>query len=201
MWNLFVFMKHSLWISKKLNSYKFQLLNLDHPDINAIIIREIESGIDVYYDRRWELTEDFSCFLIDQQKWVKNRKVLVLGGGIGMETLIIGRLCSKMYINDLAQTALELCSLQLRENGLNNFKLFQGHYEFLNFPPVDIVVGCFLVYNPQTAKAMKRFLDNCSIPVLLINEPLYAFQRLIKTTKKKIYYLQHKNPVPCILFE
>ena len=194
-------MTHSLWVTTRIHPYTFHLLNLDHPDIDATILREIKSGIDVYYDRRWETTEVFSRFLVDQQKWVNNRTVLVLGAGIGMETLIIGRLCRKMYLNDLAPTALELCSWQLRENNIHNFKLFRGHYEILNFPPVDIVVGCYLIYNPETVKAMKRFLNICSHPVLLMNEPLPSFQKLIQTTKRKIFHLLHESPFLCILFE
>ena len=150
------------WISRRIGSNTFQLLNLDHPEVEAAILSEMESGVDVYYDRRWEVTGALCQFLSSRPHWVQDRSVLVIGAGIGMETLVIGHLCHKMYVNDIAPVALELCARQLKRNRIHNFGLLQGPYERLAFPPVDIVVGCFLVYNPETRRAMKRFLDGCT---------------------------------------
>jgi hypothetical protein len=117
------------------------------------------------------------------------------------ETLVIGKLSSWMYLNDLAPKALELCSRQLRENGILNFELLPGRFETLTCPPVDIVIGCYLVYNPETLKAMASFLAACSYPVLLMNETLPAFEKLIRKTKKKISSIPCQSPFQCILFE
>jgi predicted nicotinamide N-methyase len=194
-------MTDSLWVTTKIDAYTFHLLNLDHPDLDKKILGEIKSGISVYYDRRWEATEVFSRFLIDHQAWIKDRKVLVLGAGIGVETLVIGRLCSKMYINDLAPIALSLCSQQLKKNHINNYDIFQGRYETLNFPPADIIVGSYLIYNRETLKAMQRLLDINLNPVILMNEPLPSFKKFIQTTKRKVTYLLDESRFICILVE
>jgi hypothetical protein len=194
-------MQESLWVTSRIGPYTFDVINLDHPQVHATILREIKSGVDVYYDRRWEVTDTFCRFLVDQQKWVFNRSVLILGVGLGMETLVIGRLCRKLYLNDLAPIALELCTMQLRKNNIRNFYIFLGRYENIHFPLVDMIVGCFLVYNAETLKAMKRFLTISSQPILLMNEPLPPFQRLLKITHRKLSHILPNSPCPCILFE
>jgi len=194
-------MTPSLWEIARISPFEFHLLNLDHPIINKIILNEIDSGIDVYYDQRWNATEFFCRFLINNQEWIKNLTVLVLGTGIGMETLVIGKLCRKLYLNDLAPKALELCSWQLRKNNIHNYDLFPGYYEIIAFPPVDIVIGCYLIYNSATVRAMETFLKSCPNPVLLMNETLPAFIKFIRRTKRNVSYILNKSPNQCILFE
>jgi predicted nicotinamide N-methyase len=181
--------------------YTLFVLNLDHPEIEAAIIKEIESGVDVYYDRRWEITKDFCQFLIEQPHWVEDRSVLVLGAGIGMETLIIGRLCRKIYLNDRAPVALELCARQLERNGIDRFEVIPGRYEAIPVPPIDIVAGCNIVYNPDTSAAMKRFLNQHNGPVLLMNEPMPGFTKLVKTTTRKTRFVLREDTHSCVLLE
>lgn len=194
-------MTDSQWIKTEIDSFEFHTLNLDHPDTDATILHEIKSGISVFYDRRWEATEVFSRYLINHESWIKDRNVLVLGAGIGLETLVIGKLCKKMYVNDLAPAALELCSQQLGQNHIYNYGILQGRYETLDFPEVDIIIGCYLVYNRETLKAMRSFLDTNSNPVLLMNEPLPPFKKLIQTTGRKSRSLLHDAQFICIYFE
>ena len=194
-------MSTSLWIPFKIAHLDFQILNLDHPDIERLILDEIEAGVDVYYDRRWTITEAFCHFLVEQPEWVADRSVLVLGAGIGIETLVIGRLCKKIYLNDLAPVALDLCARQLRKNGIDTVERLPGRYEALDCPPVDIVVGCYIVYNPETAKAFKQFLNLCPCPVLLMNEHMSSIHTLLKTTSRSVRSLLAEEPYLCILFE
>ncbi len=194
-------MPHSLWVPIRIYPYTFHLLNLDHPDIEATILREIKSGVDVYYDRRWDITKAFCQFLIKHPQLVNNLSILVLGAGIGMETLVIGRLCKKIYLNDIAPIALDLCVLQLRKNDIKNYELLPGRYENLEYPIVDIVIGCYIVYNKETLKAMKRFLNRCPHNILLMNEYMPTFERLLKTSQKRIRSLFSEEGHHCILIE
>ena len=114
----------SLWQDMKVGPYAFHLLDLDHPDVAAAILDEIDSCIDVYYDRRWEVTGVFCKFLLYHPEWVAGRSVMVLGAGVGVESLVIGRLEKKMFINDWDPVALELCGLQLMNEPLPPFKKF-----------------------------------------------------------------------------
>jgi len=194
-------MPEPLWIATRLGNHSFRLLNMDHPDIEAAVLSEIESGVDVYYDRRWDAAEVFCHFLISQPRWVANRSVLILGAGIGVESLVVGRLCKRLYLNDYAAVALELSARQLRENRILNFELLVGPYETITCPEVDIVLGCSLVYNKETLRAMRQFLGRCHYPIILINDPMPSFDALIKTTTRKIHFFPASDRFPCVLLE
>jgi predicted nicotinamide N-methyase len=104
--------------------------------------------------------------LLAHPTWVAGKTVCLLGAGVGLETVIIGRLCHHLYLNDLAPGALELCAYQLRHNGVTAFTCLAGRYERLALPAVDLLVGCFVVYNRETATAMRRRLAHTTAPVL-----------------------------------
>jgi len=176
------------------------MLDLDHPDVEAAILSEMNSGVDVYYDRRWEVTDVFCRFLISDPVWVANRSVLVIGAGVGLETLVIGRFCKKIILNDMAPVALNLCARQLRKNRIFHFELMPGRFETLDYPMVDIVIGCYLVYNADTARTMAHFLDRCPHPVLLMNEGVPQFRNLVKKYPGEVRCLFEENGFVCILF-
>jgi hypothetical protein len=125
----------------------------------------------------------------------------VLGAGIGLETLVIGRLCKTLYLNDRAPGALDLCAQQLRRNGITDFTCLCGSYETLDLPPVDLLVGCYLVYNRDTAAAMRQLLARHTPPVLLSNGNLLSWQALLRETKRPYRTLLPPDDFPCLLFE
>jgi hypothetical protein len=187
-----------LWCTRTIGNRQFQLLNLDHPGIADPIMGDMEAGIRVYYDRRWAATESFCHFLLAEPQWVTDKRVLILGAGVGLETLVIGSLCAKLYINDLAPGALQLCARQLHQNGIKNFDCLPGRYEHLTLPPVDLVVGCFLVYNRETAVAMRQLLEGCTLPVLLTNDNMPVFRKLIRDTSRAVHSLLPHGDHPCL---
>jgi len=192
-------MVKKLWIDKKIGLFKLNILNLDHSEVKGEILTEIDSGVDVFYDCRWAITDIFCELLLEQPSWVEARSVLVIGAGVGLETLVIGRLCNKLYLNDLAPVALNLCARQLEENSIHNFELKPGRYENLNFPNVDIVIGSYLVYNKDTAQSMKHFLSQCSRTVLLMNEDHPEFKDLLNDFPRHKCLLK-KDGFRCVQF-
>jgi hypothetical protein len=190
-----------LWSAYTLAGHRFQLLNLDHPAIASHVLGDLDAGIAVYYDNRWDLTPRFCRFLLAHPDWVTGRSVLVLGAGIGLETLVIGRLCTTLYVNDRAPGALDLCAQQLRQNGITEFTCLVGSYETLDLPPVDLLVGCYLVYNRDTAAAMRQLLARCPSPVLLCNGNLLSWQSFLRDTTRPYRALLPPDDFPCLLFE
>jgi predicted nicotinamide N-methyase len=189
-----------LWLPLEIAGRRFQVLNLDHPHITAHVMEDMGRGIQVYYDRRWQVTTRFCRFLLAEPVWVADRTVLVLGAGVGLETLVIGSLCHTLYINDLAPSALALCAQQLRQNGLRHFTCFPGRYEQLAIPAVDLLVGCFLVYNRATAAAMRQLLARPTPPVLLVNDNMPVFRQLLRQTSRPYRFLLPPDDIPCLLF-
>jgi len=189
------------WHRITLAGHSFQLLNLDHPQVSARILGDLDAGVAVTYDRRWDVTTRFGRFLLANPEWVADRKVLVLGAGVGLEALVIGRLCHHLYLNDRAPGALALGAEQLQRNGIAHFTCLCGLYETLPLPPVDIIVGCYLVYSRDTAAAMRQFLARTTLPVLLINDNLLSWQALLRATGRPYRPLLPPDDLPCILFD
>jgi predicted nicotinamide N-methyase len=161
---------------------------------------DMDAGIDVYYDRRWQTAMRLGQFLLNHPEWVAGRSVLVLGAGVGLETVVIGRVCDKLYLNDLAPGALALCAEQLRHNGMTDFVCLPGRYETLELPPVELIVGSFLVYNQDTLIAMRQFLARPTPPLLLVNDNMPALQKLLRTTSRTRTSLESPDNLPCWLF-
>lgn len=190
----------SLWCPVDLAGFHFQALNLDHPCVIARVMDDLDAGIAVYYDRRWAVTDHCCRFFLAEPTWVADRTVLVLGAGVGLETLVLGRLCRKLYINDVAPAALRLCTLQLRRNGIRNVTSLPGRYEHVHLPSVDLIVGCFLVYNRETSAAMRQVLACCPSPILLMNDNLPCFRTLLRQTSRQVRSLLPDEDIPCCLF-
>jgi predicted nicotinamide N-methyase len=169
-----------------LDGEDLDLLNLEHPDIHRRVIAEIAAGVDVYYDERWKATEHFGRLLYSRRDLVEGKTVLILGAGVGLETLVIGKLCKKLYINDLAPVSLELCEEQLNKNGIVDYVTLPGRYEEIEIPDVDLIVGCFVVYEKETREAMASLMSRTTTPLLLVNEELDAFQDLMRKTDREV---------------
>jgi hypothetical protein len=190
----------ALWQQLAIADRHFQVLNLDHPHVAAQVMGDIETGIQVYYDRRWQVTTRFCHFLLAEPAWTADRTVLVLGAGIGLETLVIGSLCRSLYINDLSTRALAMCARQLRQNRLTHFVCLPGRYEQLSLPAVDLIVGCFLIYNRATSVAMQQLLARPTPPVLLMNDNMPAFRQFLRKTSRPHQSLLSSDDAPCLLF-
>jgi predicted nicotinamide N-methyase len=161
----------------------------------------MDSGVEVYYDRRWGLTQEFCGFVHEVPELFKDKDIFVAGAGIGAEAVVVGNLAKKLYINDLAPVALDYCARQLLQNGISNFEKIEGSYGEIGIPDVDLTVACFCVYNSPTMKAMKSLIEKCKCPILIVNDPLPAFVRLLKAVKRARRPVVSEERFPCYLFE
>ena len=178
----------TLWQQTKIGGQDFSLINLEHPEVDARVIAEMETGVEVYYDRRWSITQNFTEWLAKDLSLFAGKKVLILGAGVGAETVLLGQHAEHVWLNDLAPAALELCAEQMTQNGLSNFTCLLGRYEELSLPTVDLVVGSFLIYNDETLAAMQSFLQKHTDPVILVNERLAPFPKFLKSQPHSIAF-------------
>lgn len=169
----------------RLDGIRFRQLNLAHPEVEARILEEISEGIPVYYDRDWPLTRRFCRILLQRSYLVAHRHVLVVGAGVGLESVVVGRVARRLWVNDIAPVALELQLLQLQENGIAGARAMSGSFGEIVLPDeVDLVMGCFVVYDPGTGKAMEALLDQArrrGIATLLADMDIGGhFSRLLR---------------------
>jgi predicted nicotinamide N-methyase len=120
------------WHTLDLGGAELCLLDLEHSDIHQRVIAEIDTGVDVYYDERWRATEQFGRLLYSRPDLVEGKSVLILGAGVGLETVVIGKLREKLYVNDLALVSLELCKEQLNQNNIWNYETLPGRLKRLS---------------------------------------------------------------------
>ncbi|MGJ8651026.1 MAG: methyltransferase domain-containing protein [Opitutaceae bacterium] len=181
-------MQGQLWESVHIKDESYVLINLDHPYVEARVRSDMDAGVAVFYDCRWGVTEVLNRWLLENLDHIRGKRVLVLGAGVGAETVVLGKYCSHVWINDLAPAAVELCAEQMDQNGLENYTTLLGSYEAIDLPEVDLVVASFLIYDAKTLKAMRTFLGNHQGDVLLVNERLKAFRQFLKIEKHTLVF-------------
>jgi predicted nicotinamide N-methyase len=163
-----------------LGGQTFEALDFDHEAVVRRITDEMRAGVAVYYDRRWKLTDVFCRFLLDRRELLRGRTVLAVGAGAGLESVVIGRIADRVIINDLAPASLELAAEQLERNGVEGFEVRLGLLQESDLSGVDLVIGCFVVYNEATRDAMAELLERAAsldVPVILANENVGSFFR------------------------
>lgn len=183
----------------QIGSDDYLLLDLDQREVELKVMADMDAGVEVYYDRRWEVTASLTSWLEDHHAVYAGKRVLVIGAGVGIETAVIGRLAQKLFINDLSPVALELCSAQLEKNGVDNFEALLGRYEEIELPEVDLIVASFLVYNKETLGAMRKFMSENNCSFILMNENLPAFVRCLKEIPNEVLF--EEEGAMCVMFK
>ena len=173
-------MAKQLWEKVQMGGELYTLMNLEHPEVDARVRADMDAGVAVYYDRRWETAALLSEWLLAHPEQMSAKRVLVLGAGVGAEALVLGRHSAHVWLNDLSPVALELCARQMAQNGMANYTTLLGRYEDLELPAVDLVVASFLVYNKDTSTAMRAFLAGHQGDLILVNERLDPFRKFLK---------------------
>ena len=86
--------------TEKIGSEEYLLLDLDQRAVELRVMEDMDAGVDVYYDRRWEVTGLLTEWLEGNHGVYEGKRVLVLGAGVGIETAVLGRLAGRLFIND-----------------------------------------------------------------------------------------------------
>lgn len=189
------------WQPLRLGARVIEVLELEHPSVTERIVSEIEAGTSVYYDRRWRVSERFAEFLEEHPSLLRDRRVLVLGCGVGLEALAAAPHAARVILNDLSATAVELSAVQLERNGFAAHDALVGRYEDLPLPPVDLCIGSFLIYDAESVRAMVALMERVGVPVLLANDPMDAFDELLHACGRRIRRCTAQDDTPIVWFE
>ena len=163
------------WIPVEIAGRTYERINLEHPEVGGRVVEEMEAGVDVYYDRRWRLTRRFCRFLLERPELVEGRRIFVAGAGVGLESVVAGRLAESVTVNDLAPVAVELCVEQLERNGVADPGVSREPFQEAPLEGHDLVMACYVVYDEETRDAMIGLLERAGelgIPALLANQDL-----------------------------
>ncbi len=185
--------------TKNIGDSDYFLLDLDQRAVDLRVMEDMDAGVDVYYDRRWEETDILAEWLELNHDVYAGKRVLVLGAGVGSETVVLGRLADKIYLNDLSPIALDLCGMQLVKNGVVDFECLLGRYEEIDLPEVDVIVASFLVYNKETLRAMRAFMKESHSDFILMNGNLPDFMKCLKKLDHELIF--DEEGAMCVLFK
>jgi predicted nicotinamide N-methyase len=185
--------------STKIGDTEDFLLDLYQRSVERRVMEDMDAGVDVYYDRRWEVTGFMAEWLEANRDIYEGKRVLILGAGVGVETVVLGKSASKLYINDLSPTALELCSEQLLKNEVLGFETLLGKYEDIDLPEVDLIVASFLVYNTETLGAMRVFMKENDCAFILMNGNLPEFMTCLSELNHELIFEAESSM--CVLFK
>ncbi len=61
----------SLWTREQLGSHSYELLNLEHPEIDQLVMKDMDAGTEVYYDRRWDTAAELVDIIDANPAWLK----------------------------------------------------------------------------------------------------------------------------------
>ena len=176
----------SLWLKHTVGGTEFDVLNLDHPDVETRVMAEMAAGVAVYYDTRWQSTTVFSDWIGDNPDFFRRKRVLAIGAGVGFENLLLASVAEHLILNDFAPVSVDLCAEQLAQNGFTNFEKLPGDFTQIPLPDgIDLVVACFLVYHPASRRAIEQFLDRFPGEVILVNEFLPGFRQFMKACPRQ----------------
>jgi predicted nicotinamide N-methyase len=190
-----------MWRPYRIGERAVEVLDFEHPEVSAKIIPDIEAGTEVYYDRRWRVSEQFAALLERDPALVRDRTVLVLGCGVGLEALAAAPYVAHLYLNDLSRTAVELSRAQLEHNGWTAHTPLVGRFEEIALPAFDLAIGSFLVFDDETRESMLAFMSLYPQPVLLANDPMGAFEDVLVDSGRRIRRLSGPEERPIIWFE
>lgn len=170
--------------------------------MTAAILEEMATGLKVYYDRRWRVSELLALTLVANPELVRGRDVLVLGCGVGLEALAAAQAGARFItLNDLSPLAVTLSRLQLRRNGFRRHAGQIGDYREMPLPGFDVALGSFLVYDSATLAAMLGFLERTDRPLLLANDAMDAYHDLLSRNPRRARRLAGDAGRPVVWFE
>jgi len=168
------------WLTERLGGHDYRVLNMDHPDFVQDVIAEIDAGeIGVYYDTRWKVSAQFSRWLDANAELFQGQRVLIVGCGVGTESLVVARYADQVWCNDWSPAACRWCERQLRANELPGSMLC-GSFLDVELPEVDWVIGSFLIYHPASVRALTELLRRRRARAILANEPMPEWGRFLR---------------------
>jgi 2-polyprenyl-3-methyl-5-hydroxy-6-metoxy-1,4-benzoquinol methylase len=103
-----------------------------------------------YWAKLWPSAVALTSFLLAEPSWVKGKKILEIGAGIGLPSFCMARLASEITITDHDPEAIELAQKNIAHLGLTNAKA--THLDWNQFPEnliCDTVLMSDVNYSPD----------------------------------------------------
>ncbi len=112
-----------------------------------------------YWSQVWPSAVALSSFIIDNSHYVKNKKLLEIGSGLGLPSLVAAQYALSVLCTDQQQEAMEIVETSARHLGLKNLETKVLDWNSYSH---DIIVDTILLsdvnYEPASLKALGKAL-------------------------------------------
>jgi predicted nicotinamide N-methyase len=124
-----------------------------------------------FWAKIWASSLALTSFLKNNQEWVKGKRVLEIGAGIGLPSFSIAHLAESVVISDHAAAAVELMEKNIRHLGLENITaLCLDWNHFHGEIKAEVVLLSDINYAPEQfdplLKLIQRFLAERSLVII-----------------------------------
>jgi predicted nicotinamide N-methyase len=113
-----------------------------------------------YWAKVWPASRALSLFLAEHPDYVSGKKVLELGGGLGLPSLCASKLGAKVYFSDCEKKALELATASAQLNNLRNMEcLLIDWTQSTEWPVTDVVIASDINYDTAGFEGLYSLLE------------------------------------------
>jgi predicted nicotinamide N-methyase len=163
------------------NLYKEEVLNLtiSNEQYSIIQITNIDEVFDAlinsdketkeYKDERipywteiWPSALAMSKFILENAELIKGKKIIEIGAGLGLPSIVASKLCKEIVITDYLEDALTFAEKNAKMNDCNNmkFQVLDWRNILMSNQKYDIILASDVAYE-------KRFFDE--LPTAFLN--------------------------------
>lgn len=155
-------------------------------DLEPLLARVREDDDIPFWAELWPAAEGLAHWLEERTAWLKGKKVLELGCGLGLVGLVAGAAGAQVWQTDFAPLALELAARNATSNGLNLEQCLLDWREWRQLGQFDLVIGSDLFYEPTLHPDLFKTIDLNLVPngIAIFSDPGreggQAFLKLLK---------------------
>lgn len=132
-----------------------------------------------YWSKVWPAAVALADFLDRQPECVLNKRVMELGGGLGLPSVVAAAYASSVYCTDAEPVAVACVRQSATHNGLHNITAgVLGWQHLPEEPQADVLLLSDVNYEPAAFEALKKtirlFLANNAVVILSTPQRLMA---------------------------
>ena len=141
-----------------------------------------------FWAKIWPASTAMTAFLQTETSYIKGKRVLEIGAGVGLPSFVIAKHCSEIIISDYASEAITLIEKNIMHLGLTNAKAMC--LDWNNFPSnitADVLLLSDINYAPTEFDALQdliqRFLEQGSTIIIATPQRITASPFVEKLTQ------------------
>jgi predicted nicotinamide N-methyase len=149
----------------------------------------------------WPAAEGLALYLLEQKTKIKGKRVLEIGCGLGLPSLLCARMGAQVETMDHHPGVASLLMRNCQRNQLPKlmFHLSSFQKTQTRLGEFDLIIGSDILYEPDVYPQLEAFILQQAAPscqIILADPGRYAVHRFGAILKQKFHYSMVKQEVP-----